>query len=542
MKRYKILLLAVVAALVTGCYNDDTNTDYKTIDLPVIDNPENDLALFVPNRAYKVKLADRLQITPNVVYKDMNDLSYRWVIDGKEVATTKDLDWECDMEAELVYGYFEIHRNSAGNSTIFSFSVGLEQPYERGYSLLVEKDGALRYDVITYVYPPTNPYTFTYYENASGISFPFTGSNPRLKEYWSCEKNSIIGNTMFLDDDPENCMSFNGLSLLKEMTLKEEFLNEEFPENFRLKDFMHGGFVSYVLADDGRIFPRKGSQIYYTGRFLPLPLQYNGKQINGKKFIGARYSEQVISGGNYGLIYEETEQGGRFLVVNFNYDTSSSATGQKAGQLTEFPEGSGMSGITDYELIDGWHIKNQNRGYSGGNSSMLLLFRKKSDNKYYTREVFIKFTAATNGIDISEAYDEVYRELPEFGPDSKICVIRLDGYGDAMYAPTGYIYYTAASNPRKVLSRPRNSKNAPVEFHTFDSEVVSIDHETFTRTNCYMAIALADGTVMTYAIRRSGLDPMTNQDTFDEERIVSTYQVDGKVRWLSCKYGNISAY
>lgn len=43
MKRYKLLLLAVVAALVSGCYSDDTNLDYKTLDLPVIDNPENDL-------------------------------------------------------------------------------------------------------------------------------------------------------------------------------------------------------------------------------------------------------------------------------------------------------------------------------------------------------------------------------------------------------------------------------------------------------------------------------------------------------------------
>ena len=150
MKRYLFLIPAVVAALLTGCYSDDTNTDYKTLDLPVIDNPENDLALFVPNRAYKIKLADRLQITPNVVYKNMNDLSYRWVIDGREVATTKDLDWECDMEANRVYCYFEIHRNSAENSTIFPFSIELDQPYVTGYNLLVEKDGALRYDFISY--------------------------------------------------------------------------------------------------------------------------------------------------------------------------------------------------------------------------------------------------------------------------------------------------------------------------------------------------------------------------------------------------------
>ena len=36
MKRYKLLLLAGVAALVSGCYSDDTNLDYKTLDLPVM--------------------------------------------------------------------------------------------------------------------------------------------------------------------------------------------------------------------------------------------------------------------------------------------------------------------------------------------------------------------------------------------------------------------------------------------------------------------------------------------------------------------------
>lgn len=538
MKKYKILLLAIVAALVTGCYSDDTNLDYKTLDLPVIDNPTNDLALFVPNRAYKIRLSEHLVITPNVVYKDMSDLSYKWVINGKVITTTKDLDWECDMETERVYCYFEIRRNSIGSSTIFSFSIELEQPYQKGFSVLVETaEGELRYDVISYTEPLTNPYTFVHQKDGAGIRLPFSGSNPRLKEYWSCEVSNVVGNVMFLDDDPNNCASFNGLSLLKEMTLPQEFKDEELPADFRLKDFMHGGFVSYVLSDDGRIFQRKGSRIYYTGRFLNLPMQYNAKQIKGKKFIGARYSEN--NGGNYGLIYEETDKGGRFLLVNFDYNTASDATGKKAGQLTEFPEGSNMEGITDYELIDGWHIKNAK---PGGTSSIMMLFRKKSDSKYYTREVSIDFTASTAGIDISEVYEEVYRELPDFGPDSKICVIRVDGYGDAMYAPQGYIYYTSASNPRKVLSRPRVSKSAPVEFHTFDSDVIAIDHETYTRTSGYMAFALGDGTVMTYATRRSGLDPTTNLDTFDEERIVSTFEMDGKIRWMGCKYGIISSY
>lgn len=64
MKKYKILLLAVVAALATGCYSDDSNLDYKTLDLPVIDNPTNDLALFVPNRAYKTSSPSTCESRP----------------------------------------------------------------------------------------------------------------------------------------------------------------------------------------------------------------------------------------------------------------------------------------------------------------------------------------------------------------------------------------------------------------------------------------------------------------------------------------------
>ena len=167
------------------CYSDDTNTDYKTLDLPVIDNPENDFTLFVPNRAYKIKLADRLQITPNVVYKNMNDLSYCWVIDGREVATTKDLDWECDMEANRVYCYFEIHRNSAGNSTIFPFSIELDQPYVTGYNLLVERTGRCATTLSAIPWRRLH----VYYENGAGIRFLSRATIPALQEYWLCESH-----------------------------------------------------------------------------------------------------------------------------------------------------------------------------------------------------------------------------------------------------------------------------------------------------------------------------------------------------------------
>ena len=92
-----------------------------------------------------------------------------------------------------------------------------------------------------------------------------------------------------------------------------------------------------------RIHPTAGGKILF-----------DGKQINGVKFITARYAE------GYGLIYDQTENGGRFLVANLDYSTSEADSGERAGNITEFPDDSGMSGITDYEFIDGWFIKNAN--------------------------------------------------------------------------------------------------------------------------------------------------------------------------------------
>lgn len=534
MKRYKFLLLAVVAALATRCYSDDTNLDYKTLDLPVIDNPDNDPALFVENGVYKVKLHDWVKITPNVAYKDMDDLSYKWIIDGEVFSTDKNLEWQCEIETPSVYGVFEIHRNSAGNSRIFSFRVELDEP-QSGFCMLVEQQGQLRFDFFNG--KNGQPYTFEYTANTAQELFPFTGQKPRMQEYWSCESSSVFGELMLLDEDPDNCISFDGHSLFSTIPLAKEFVEERLPDNFHVKDFMHGGFVSYLLADDGRIFPRRGARIYYTGRFMDLPLQYNGKRLKGEKFVSTKYSE------GYGLVYDTTEGSGRFLIINFDYSVEPNYKAEKAGQIVAFPESSNMSGITDYEFIDGEIVLNSNSFGSDRRAAIWMLFRKKDDQKYYAREVKIGFTSSTGAIKFNEVYPEVYRELPDFGPNSTYCVIRTDGEdGGAYVPPTGYIYYTSASDPRKVLGKPRASADAPVEFHSFDSDVTVIEHGPYTRRSCYLFFATADGNAMVYITHGDYLNPTTNLATFEEDRVISTYQIEGKVRWAGYKYGNFSNF
>ena len=58
MKKYRILFLAAVAALAAGCYGDDTNLDYTTLDVPTIENPDKDPALFVENNKYTIPMPE----------------------------------------------------------------------------------------------------------------------------------------------------------------------------------------------------------------------------------------------------------------------------------------------------------------------------------------------------------------------------------------------------------------------------------------------------------------------------------------------------
>ena len=207
MKRYSIYLLAAVVGLsAPGFYSDDTNLDYKTIDLPRIENPDKDPTLFIENHVYEFPVTEPLVIKPNVVYSDPSDLSYKWVSNGEVVSTEKDLEWTWDSEESRLPGYFEIHRNSAGNSQILSFTVKLLTPFASGFSMLVEQDGALRYDFIERTVASPQ-YEFTYHTDASGQRFVYSGSNPRLREYCSCESwNTVLGKQLFLDPDPNNCV------------------------------------------------------------------------------------------------------------------------------------------------------------------------------------------------------------------------------------------------------------------------------------------------------------------------------------------------
>ena len=74
----------------------------------------------------------------------------------------------------------------------------------------------------------------------------------------------------------------------------------------------------------------------------------------------------------------------------------------------------------------------------------------------------MKISCAENlGVEVPEVYEEVYRELPEFGPDNKTCVIRIDG---GSYYKSGYMFYTAASESAQGAGQGAHGDGGSTEF------------------------------------------------------------------------------
>lgn len=71
---------------------------------------------------------------------------------------------------------------------------------------------------------------------------------------------------------------------------------------------------------------------------------------------------------------------------------------------------------------------------------------------------------------------------------------------------------------------------------------MAIVEGTMKSNNCYMLFALADGTVMMYTTSNRNVGSGVNFLTFEEERVIEKYRIDGKIRWAGFKYGNISNF
>ena len=480
------------SSLLWSCFSDDTNRDYTTLDKPQI-------------------------------------------VNGEVVSREKDLNWPCQIHTSngRVSGIFAIYRLSAGNADIYTFSVSLEKPYATGFAILAEKEGQMHIHFASETM--AEPYEYTFYENAGSgeAGFASTG-NTKLTEFWSCINNEI-GDLMYIDREPDNCFTINGESLAQEFTLRQQFVNDQFPANLKVKDIMFGGFVSYVLDETGKIYLRKADATNQTGRYLDFPVQFQGVMDDAPVELQISHMIPIpMLSQSYCLLYDKSKGSGRFLLVDTQYNIfeGQEESQQQAGKIYEFPPSANLDGITDKELVDARFVR-ELYGYPASHKIEAVF--KGNDGKYYIREFSVSFESYYGDIESTDMLDPVYQELTDFGDNSIFAVTTIEA---AMMFTSDYMYYTSQNDAKKVYVKKRDSNSAAKEFHTFDSEVVAIESGKIGRRGSYMAFGLKDGTFFIYCFYSYNIaGNKTDYENYDPERIIFEQHIDGEIKQILRKFG-----
>ena len=91
--KIKILFVVMFLLIITSCYEDKGNYDYREM---------NDIEISVETESSSYALGDKVTSKPKLVFtlgKESSDLSYEWTFDGHVIADTRDLEWVADTIA-----------------------------------------------------------------------------------------------------------------------------------------------------------------------------------------------------------------------------------------------------------------------------------------------------------------------------------------------------------------------------------------------------------------------------------------------------------
>ena len=84
--KIKILFVVMFLLIITSCYEDKGNYDYREM---------NDIEISVETESSSYALGDKVTSKPKLVFtlgKESSDLSYEWTFDGHVIAYTRYLE------------------------------------------------------------------------------------------------------------------------------------------------------------------------------------------------------------------------------------------------------------------------------------------------------------------------------------------------------------------------------------------------------------------------------------------------------------------
>lgn len=395
MEKKIYLLVFFVCLLLTGCYEDKGNYDYKGLpDLKIEmflvyqDSETGEEAMSSLDGSYTtVKAGQTVHVRPTITSDidiDKLDLTYSWAYQDEVISTEKELIW---VTKDVGSGSVVLSIDDKANSTHFvgSFSVQIDDPYDSsGFLVLSEKDG---HSDISFLMG-------SYYSNNKGF-------DPKISLYHVENNKYLPDNTFkihqhFRKGDKETqimAVAQNDLVDINAYTFREEVRGKDM---FRgsipnpITDVMFMQWVDLVTDAEGRLYRRTKStnELFHSNQFLEEPLKDADEIVyEGIKFIQGDLSKHFC------LLYDSVRK--RYLVISDwkNWD----GTQQNLGKIVDLPYEGGVwpDGFTPLNNMEGYEVIFTGNYFYPSDSSYPLANKYfsviKKDDKYYYQYFKVNF-------------------------------------------------------------------------------------------------------------------------------------------------------
>lgn len=283
MKTNKIVLLLILSIFFSSCFSDKGNYDYSEV---------KEILVTFTSSPYILSAGESVTVVPVLKYSvkvpggdklPLPEVEYEWSLDGKVVSTDPTYQYTAGDKIGRYTGYLKVRNIETGEQYAGSFNLSVESPYKTGFLILYEdakgqgefgfirsivngmKIGDVNRDSLVFI----NEYA-AIYEKANG--FPMLKNAVAFSEHSASpgDSDAILTEITLYTENGTFIEDINGNSFARETKIQDEFVSGIIPDDFVPKKVVHTAWDSYVLVENGLVYPRRSSdrEAYHTGNFF----------------------------------------------------------------------------------------------------------------------------------------------------------------------------------------------------------------------------------------------------------------------------------
>lgn len=472
MKSIKILLVAVLPFILGKCYEDKGSYDYKQMSDPQVSGLEY---------TYYVGLGETIKINPTVTYPGGNKpvVSYEWNVNGQIISTDSVLLIEQYAgSVGSVLCSFNVVNEVEGVKYMTPFQLKVTPTYGTGWLILANRDGKSELSCIRFKNETEDGETKVVYEEFPNVYEENTGESLgqeplKMVEHW-CFDYTRMGQILVINKKSD-CVELDGSSLSKVVTVKQEFIDEKYPKDFKVTDALYVFDNSYLVTENGHVYSRKNEDVqnFQTGRYSQEPV-YVQDSLSVTRVVPSLFQSTY-----HVLMYDGYNR--RFLWVNAfsSYQPGKispvSYTGYKPGFTP-------LDNLGDKDLVYcGYYVSSEfaTSGY--------ITILKSDAGKYYIQDFQLY---AYMMVRVNDIYEKEFVGGSLLKADSKIVAL----------PKRNYLFFTSDD---KLYYYDRLTGLNPTEYVGFEG--VKIKSIYYNKDNTQIAVGLENGKFNIYDITDSSL-------------------------------------